>query len=82
MGGVGYEKNILTAELFLNQDTAKFIPCIRGVTGKLKTPVCLGARTYIDFSVDTNFDTSFKQLLHELYGVPARPKPTLGKNPF
>ena len=82
MGGVGYEKNVLTAELFLDQDTTKFIPCIRGVSGKLKTPVCLGARTYIDFSNDTDFDKSFKQLLHELYGVPSRPKPALGKNPF
>lgn len=82
MGGVGYEKNILTAELFLDQDNTKFIPCIRGVTGKIKTPVCLGGRTYIDFSVDADFDASFKELLHELYGVPARPKPALGKGPF
>jgi hypothetical protein len=40
LGGVGYEKNVLTAELFIDQDTAKFIPCIRGVTTRLKTPVC------------------------------------------
>lgn len=82
MGGVGYEKNILTAELFLNQDTAKFIPCIRNVADKLKTPVCLGARAYIDFSDDSRFDESFELLLHELYDIPVRPKPALGKSPF
>lgn len=82
MGGVGYEKNILTAELFINQDTAKFIPCIRTVTTPLKAPICLGSRAYIDFSDDANFDSSLKHLLHELFGVPFRPKPSLGKNLF
>jgi hypothetical protein len=32
LGGVGYEKNILTAELTIYQDTKKFIPLVRGVT--------------------------------------------------
>lgn len=82
LGGVGYEKNILTTELFANQDTAKFIPCIRAVTTLLKTPICLGGRTYIDFSTNAAFEQSFKSLLHELFGVPERPKPKLGKNPF
>lgn len=82
MGGVGYEKIILTAELFQDQDTTKFIPCIRNVTEKLKTPISLSGRTYIDFSDDSMFDKNFKQLLQELYEVPIRPKPALGKNPF
>jgi len=82
VGGVGYEKIVLTAELFLNQDTTKFIPCIRGVTGKLKTPACLSGRAYIDFTDDTNFDKSFRSLLHELHGIPQRPKPKLGQNPL
>lgn len=82
LGGVGYERNILTAELFANQDTAKFIPCIRGVSLAAKTPICLSGRTYIDFSNDAAFEQSFKSLLHELFGVPERAKPQLGKNPF
>lgn len=82
MGGVGYEKNILTAELFLNQSSTKFVPIIRSVAGQMKTPVCLGGRTYIDFTDDTKFEADFKQLLHGLYGVPFKSKPALGKNPF
>lgn len=82
LGGVGYEKIILTAELFLDQDTTKFISCIRGVTDKLKTPLCLSGRAYIDFTDDAKFDTSTNSLLHELHGVPQRPKPNLGENPF
>lgn len=82
LGGVGYEKNILTAELFSSQDTNKFIPCIRGASTKYKTPVFLGGRAYIDFTNDTIFDANLKQLLHELFCVPLRPKPALGKSPF
>ncbi len=82
LGGVGYEKNILTAELFYGQDTNKFIPCIRGVTTLAKTPVCLGGRAYVDFTDDSGFEANLKQLLHELFGVPLKPKPALGKSPF
>lgn len=82
LGGVGYEKNILTAEIFSFQDTNKFIPCIRGVSGQFKTPVCLGGRAYIDFTDDDGFESNLNQLLHELFGIPLRPKPALGKSPF
>ncbi|MDA8328728.1 MAG: toll/interleukin-1 receptor domain-containing protein [Betaproteobacteria bacterium] len=82
MGGVGYEKNILTAELFINQLSTKFVPIIRSVSNQMKTPICLGGRAYIDFTDDTKFETNFKQLLHGLYDVPLKFKPELGKNPF
>ena len=81
-GGVGYEKMILTAELMQNQDSKKFIPIVRNVKGLYKTPTCLASRVYIDFSNDDAFDDLFKQLLHEIHGVPLKPKPALGKNPF
>lgn len=81
-GGVGYEKNILTAQLLYNQDTTKFIPCVRGATTTIKTPLCLASRAYIDFSDDARFDGVFDELLRELHGVPLRPKPPLGRNPF
>lgn len=82
IGGVGYEKTILTAELIQNQDSKKFIPIVRNVERQIKTPTCLAGRLYIDFSNDEAFDNSFKQLLHEIHGVPLNPKPKLGKNPF
>lgn len=81
-GGVGYENNILTAELMLNQSTTKFIPVIRSVSTQLKTPICLASRLYIDFSDDKTVEESFKQLVHEIYGLKLRPKPKLGQNPF
>lgn len=81
-GGVGYENTILTEELLYDQETTKFIPVVRNVSTERKAPIGLAARTYIDFSNDTEFEQSFKKLLHELYGVPLRPKPALGRNPF
>lgn len=81
-GGVGYENNILTAELMFNQSTTKFIPVIRSVSTQMKTPICLASRLYIDFSNDKIIEESFKQLVHEIYGLKLRPKPKLGQNPF
>lgn len=82
IGGVGYEKNILTAELLYSQDSNKFIPIVRNVQHKIKTPLCLAGRLYIDFSNNKTYKTSLRNLLHELHGVPLKPKPKLGKNPF
>ena len=82
LGGAGYEKNILTSELLSSQDTTKFIPCIREVSGSCKTPVCLGGRAYIDFTDNSAFAEKVKELLHELFGIPLRPKPVLGRSPF
>lgn len=82
IGGVGYEKNILTAELLVEQDSKKFIPIVKSVDRKVKTPICIAGRLYTDFSNDENYQRSLKELVHELYGIPLKPKPELGKNPF
>lgn len=82
LGGVGYEKSILTAELLANQDTKKFIPIVRNVTSLTKTPICLSGKLYIDFSMDSQYEELFRELLHDIYEVPLHPKPPLGKSPF
>ncbi|WP_422414028.1 MULTISPECIES: toll/interleukin-1 receptor domain-containing protein [unclassified Endozoicomonas] len=82
VGGVGYENNILTASLLMNQQTTKFIPVVRNVTKAMKTPICLASRMYIDFSDDNEFENSLNQLIHEVYGLKIKPKPKLGENPF
>ncbi len=81
-GGVGYEKNILTAELMSDQDSTKFIPCVRNVTGNTKTPKCLLAQNYIDFSNDSKYNDNISVLVHALFDIPLRPKPELGFTPF
>jgi hypothetical protein len=81
VGGVGYEKGILSAEILADANTTKFVPVIRSVTTVRKTPLCMGARNYIDFSDDGQFATQLERLLRELHD--ARPaKPPIGQNPF
>ena len=81
-GGVGYEIQIVTAQLVKDLGTDKFIPIIRQASGKEKTPTCLETRIYIDFTDDSQFDEKFDELLRELHQVPIVEKPPLGKNPF
>ncbi len=81
-GGVGYERMIVNAELVQNLGTDKFIPIIRQVSGKEKTPVFLGTRVYADFRNDSQFDAECEKLIRELHEMPIIEKPPLGKNPF
>ncbi len=81
-GGVGYERMIVTAQLIQNLGTNKFIPVIRQASGEEKTPTFLATRMYIDLRDQSQFETEFKKLLHELHEVPIIQKPPLGKTPF
>ena len=80
-GGVGYEVQIVTAELVQDLGANKFIPLIRQASGKKKTPTCLEGRVYIDFTDEGQFDEKFNALLHELYDEPVVEKPPLGEKP-
>ena len=81
-GGVGYEIQIVTAQLVKDLGTDKFIPVIRQVSGEEKTPTCLETRVYIDFTDDNQFEGKFNELRHELHRESIVEKPPLGKNPF
>lgn len=81
-GGVGYERQIVTAELIRNLGTNKFIPVIRQASWEEKSPTFLATRIYIDLRDGSQFDTEFDKLLHELHQVPIIQKPLLGKSPF
>ena len=81
-GGVGYERMIVNAQLIQDLGTDKFIPVIRQASGQEKTPTFLGTRVYIDFRNDSQFESEFDKLIHELHRVPVAEKPPLGKSPF
>jgi hypothetical protein len=82
LGGVGYERLIVTAEVIEAIETKKFIPLVRSNPSASKTPKHLGPRLYIDFTDDKAYSTSLEALCRELLGVPAAAKPPLGSNPF
>ncbi len=73
---------IVTAHLIRNLGTNKFIPVIRQASGEEKTPTFLATRMYIDLRDESQFETEFEKLLHELHQEPTMQKPPLGKSPF
>ncbi len=82
VGGVGYERLILTAELVERIDTKKFLPVVRGNLSGRKIPIFLGPRLYVDFSDDAQYATKLEEIVREMHGTPALVKPPLGANPF
>jgi TIR domain len=82
IGGVGYERMIVTGEVIRSIDTTKFIPILRGSDRAKKIPAFLGPRLYIDFGNDADYDTKLVELAREIHGAPAASKPILGLNPF
>jgi hypothetical protein len=81
-GGVGYERMIVTSEFVDSIDTKKFIPIIRSNSSSKKMPNHIGARLYVDFTSDDKYAGSLEQLVREILGEPALPKPALGASPF
>jgi hypothetical protein len=80
-GGVGFERQIITAELIQSIDTDKFIPIIRNNLLR-RIPNFLGPRFYIDFNDDNEYSNKLEELLRELLGAPSLPEPAVGSNPF
>jgi len=80
--GTGYERMIITGQLAQELDTHKFIPITRQTLGKIKLPVFLGNRLYVDFSDDELFEDSCHRLLRTLHGEPEVARPSVGPNPF
>lgn len=81
-GGVGYERLIVSREIVEKIDTKKFIPLTRAAGTPPKLPNFLGARRYLDFSNDAQYEDRIEELARELHGIPAVTKPSLGHNPY
>jgi hypothetical protein len=82
VGGVGFERLIVTVEVIQSIDTIKFVPIVRGNRSERLVPSFLGPRLYVDFRDDTKYDDKIIELAREIHGAPAISKPPLGSNPF
>ncbi len=82
IGGVGYEKQIITAELLADLNRDWVVPVIRNNPQTRKLPRFLGSRRYIDFEEDRLYESKYEELLRALLDEPILPVPELGKNPF
>lgn len=81
-GGVGYEKSIVTGEIFYGAGSSeKFVPILRTGTPQIALPSYLKARKYVDFRNDKRFRSSLEELLRHFLGVPKYKRPQLGAKP-
>jgi hypothetical protein len=81
IGGVGYEKMIVTADSLARIDSNKVIPLIRQVTGVV-LPTFLRTKLYLDFSRPDQLEFSFDELVRTLHDAPLFEKPPVTKSPF
>ncbi len=80
-GGVGYEKMIVTGEMYQNLGSSKFIPLIVRGKNKEALPSFLKSLRYVDFRDESSYDERLVDLLLELHDAPANLKPPLGPKP-
>ena len=83
VGGVGYEKNIISAEMLQAQDLRpKFIPVIKDGSPETSLPNYIGTRFAIDFTDNARYPEALRELLRTIYSQPHPRKPTLGQAPI
>ena len=80
-GGVGYEKQIMTAKMMHNLNAEWIIPVIRNNNSE-KVPTFLKGKLHINFENNSLYENNYKKLLRELLDEPVLPIPPIGKNPF
>ncbi len=81
VGGVGYEKMIITSNLLKRIDENKVIPVIKQGL-EVVVPTFLSTKLYIDFSRVDDYETNYDELVRTIHNSPLFPKPPVGNNPF
>lgn len=66
IGGAGYEKRILAAELMRGYDKQFILPIIKGNSQICKLPTFLSGLKYVDFDCGKYFDC-YQELLERIY---------------
>lgn len=83
LGGVGYEKNIISAEILHSKDLRpKFIPVLRKGDFQTALPTYLGSRYGIDFRTSRDKGEALDELLRTIHEISPASKPPIGNNPF
>jgi hypothetical protein len=82
-GGVGTETQIISREVYENQEQGKFVAIIpeRDSQGKAYLPTYYKSRIYIDLSEPDNYADNFEKLLRWIYNKPLYTRPEIGKRP-
>ena len=78
-GGVGYEGDIITAELLQARNHRKFIPILRKGEWRDAAPSWLTGKYYIDLRDGPNYEAQYQDLLSTLLGSRPVPPPVAEK---
>lgn len=82
VGGVGYEKTIVTAQILSDKSKRrKFVPIVRDVVSSEKLPTFFGAALYLDLSEGQDTPKARDVLLQSIYEVNVS-KPQLGTSSY
>ncbi|MGA2408352.1 MAG: toll/interleukin-1 receptor domain-containing protein [Bacteroidales bacterium] len=68
-GGVGYEGDIITAELFQNQNHRKFIPLLRKSEWIESAPSWISGKYYIDLRDAVKFHSNYEDLITTILNI-------------
>src|SRR5437867_9436171 len=77
-GGVGYEGDIITGEVFTTRNERKFIPVLRLGDWTGSAPTWLAGKYYIDLRGEPYKDNQYQDLLTTLLGTRAQAPPVRG----
>ncbi|HHL2560768.1 TPA: SEFIR domain-containing protein [Yersinia enterocolitica] len=82
-GGVGTETQIISREVYENQEQGKFVAIIpeKDPQGKAYLPTYYKSRIYIDLSEPDSYIDNFEKLLRWVYNKPLFTRPDIGKQP-
>lgn len=67
IGGVGYESQIVSAEVYHDSTSLKFIPILRSGTEKTALPTYLQGRIALDFRIAEKYDAGLSELLKRMW---------------
>ena len=82
-GGAGTEAQIISKELYQQEDQSKFVAVVteKDHEGNPCLPAYYASRIFIDFSDPSRYSESFERLLRWIVNKPIHKKPELGKLP-
>lgn len=77
-GGVGYEGDIMTGEVFTTRNERKFIPILRNAQWTPAAPSWLAGKYYVDLSGDPYAEHQYNDLLTTMLGTRPQAPPVRG----
>lgn len=81
MGGVGYEKNVVTGAIFHGAPAERFIPVLRGPRD-VSLPTYLAHKAYVDFTDSSKYRERLEELARAIHRRPTLVPPPVAQNPF